>query len=215
MKKLFAALVVLVLALGFTIPSLAGPVKPTKQDILVMKHDLLNLWHMGIGNAEEMDRDHALFSSLRFILRGELGDSVEYRADYPDRFTNLPEKYDLFVSSANAKQVAFRVFNAFLEEELPHGVFLGAEGYYICTSEFNAGTAIAGDSYLPSYCSIEGMMQQADGTLLLSGKVRVFKQNFDTGEEILWASAPFMARFSPEDGGWHLVTFIFTEEAMG
>ena len=215
MKKLLTALVVLALALGFSIPSQAEPAKPTKQDILVMKHDLLNLWHMGIGNAEEMDREHALFSSLRFILRGELGDSVEYRADYPDRFTNLPEKYDLFVPFSNAKQVAFRVFNAFVGEELPHGVFFGAEGYYVCTNELNAGTEIDGDSFLPSYCSIESMMQQADGTLLLSGTVRAFKQNFDTGQEILWASAPFMARFSPADGGWHLVTFIFTEEAMG
>ena len=119
MKKLLAALFVLAFTLGFSIPSQAEPVKPTKQDILVMKHDLLNLWHMGIGNAEGMDREHALFSSLRFIMRGELGDSVEFRAEYPDRFTNLPEKYDVFVHSANAGKVAFRVFNSFLEEDLP------------------------------------------------------------------------------------------------
>ena len=215
MKKILAAFFVLALALCIAAPSQAGTAKPLKQDILVMKHDLLNLWHMGIGSADMMDRDHALFSSLRFILRGELGDSVEYRADYPDRFVNLPEKYDLFVPSVHVKQVAFRVFNSFVEEELPHGVFLGAEGYYVCSEEFNAGAEIDGDSYLPTYCTIESMMQQADGSLLLSGKVRSFKQNFETGQEILWASAPFMARFSPADGGWHLVTFIFTEEAMG
>ena len=215
MKKLLAALFVLAFTLGFSIPSQAEPVKPTKQDILVMKHDLLTLWHMGIGNAEEMDREHALFSSLRFIMRGELGDSVEFRAEYPDRFTNLPEKYDVFVHSANAGKVAFRVFNSFLEEDLPHGVFLGAEGYYICMSEFNAGAEFNEESFLPAYCTIESMMQQADGTLLMSGKMRAFKQNFDTSEEILWAAAPFMARFSPAEGGWHLVTFIFTQEAMG
>jgi hypothetical protein len=72
-----------------------------------------------------------------------------------------------------------------------------------------------GEAYLPAYCAIESQMQQADGTLILNGRMRRFKQHPDSGQEILWASAPFMARFVPTERGWQLVSFIFTEEAMG
>ena len=41
------------------------------------------------------------------------------------------------------------------------------------------------------------------------------KLNEDSGKEILWGAAPFMARFVREDGQWRLVSFIITEEAMG
>ena len=71
------------------------------------------------------------------------------------------------------------------------------------------------DSYLPSFAAVESIHRQADGSVILNGKLRRFQQDFSTMEEFLWASAPFMARFAPDESGWRLTSFVITEEAMG
>ena len=214
MKKILASLIVLALAFTASAPAEAAPPKPTKQDLLVMKHNLLTLWNMGIMNPQQVDPTELLHTSISFLMRGQLNDSCEMRVDYPSRFTNLPPNYDMFFSKADVEKTAFLVFNGFIGESMPPSVFLGAEGYYVDNQKFYADIVIDGDTYQPSYCTIEAMMQQADGTVILNGKVRRFKQ-LNGPQEILYGSAPFMARFVPTDRGWQLVTFIFTEEAMG
>ena len=216
MKKILASLIVLAFAFMASAPAEAAPQKPTRQDILVMKHNLLTLWKMGIKSSQPMGEAELMASTLVFLLQGELEESVEEISENPDRFTNLPPDYSLFVPRQKAENTAFLVFNGFVGQNLPSGVFLGAEGYYINPIALvQSHAAMEGEGYLPAYCTIESQMQQADGTLILNGRMRRFKQNSDTGQEILWGSAPFMARFVPTERGWQLVTFIFTEEAMG
>ena len=218
MKKILAPLLVLALSFLLSAPAEAASAKPapTKQDILVMKHNLLTLWKMGIKSSQPMGEAELMASTLVFLLQGELEESVEEISTNPDRFTNLPPDYSLFVLRQKAENTAFLVFNGFVGQNLPSGVFLGAEGYYINPIALvQSHAAMEGEGYLPAYCTIESQMQQADGTLILNGRMRRFQQNSDTGQEILWASAPFMARFVPTERGWQLVSFIFTEEAMG
>ena len=214
MKKILASLVILALAFMASAPAEAAPQKPTKQDILVMKHNLLTLWNMDIMTPQQVDTSEALHTTIAFLMRGQLNESCETRADYPSRFTNLPPNYDLFFPKAEVEKTAFLVFNGFIGEARPTSMFLGAEGWYVDSEKFYADIEMDSDSFLPSYCTIEAMMQQADGTLILNGKVRRFKQ-LNSAEEVLFGSAPFMARFAPTERGWQLVTFIFTEEAMG
>ena len=215
MKKILASLVVLALAFMASAPVEAAPQKPTRQDLLVMKHNLLTLWNMGIMNPQQVDASEALHTSIHFLIRSQINESCEMREEHPSRFANLPPNYDLFFPKAEVENTACLVFNGFIGEARPTSMFLGSEGWYVDSEKFYADIEIDSDSYLPSYCTIEAMMQQADGTLILNGKVRRFKQDHDTGQEILWAAAPFMARFAPAERGWQLVTFIFTEEAMG
>ena len=214
MKKILASLIVLARAFMASAPADAAPKKPTKQDILVMKHNLLTLWNMGIMNPQQVDTSEALHTSISFLIRGQMNESCEMRSDYPARFTNLPPNYDLFFPKAVVEDTAFLVFNGFIGEARPTSMFLGAEGWYVDSEKYYADIEMDSDSFLPSYCTIEAMMQQADGTLILNGKVRRFKQ-LNSAEEVLFGSAPFMARFAPTERGWQLVTFIFTEEAMG
>jgi hypothetical protein len=214
MKKILASLIIAALAALASAPAGPAPAKPTKQDILVMKHDLLTLWNMGINSPRQMDEEELLFMSLSFLMRSQMGDSAELSSEYPNRFTNLPQNYSLFFPKKDVERVARLVFNGFLGTEHPEGVFLGAEGWYIDENIFGRDVEPFSDGFLPSYCTVESMMQQADGTLIFNGKMRRFKQVDGTGE-ILWAAAPFMARFSPAEEGWQLVSFIFTEEAMG
>ena len=218
MKKIFASLLALALSFVLSAPMYASSEKPapSRQDVLVMKHTLLTLWNMNIKSSQPMDEAELLSSALIFLMRGELEESMEEASVHPARFTNLPPEYSLFVRKEKAENTAFLVFNGFVGQHLPSGVFLGAEGYYInpialAQSHFS----MEGDGYLPSYCAVESMMQQSDGTVMLNGKMRRFQQNHDTGQEILWGSAPFMARFVPTERGWQLTSFIFTEEAMG
>ena len=216
MKKILASLLVLALSFLLSAPAEAAPQKPTKQDILSMKHSLLTLWKMGIKSSQPMGEAELMASTLVFLLQGELEESVEEISENPGRFTNLPPDYSLFVPRQKAENTAFLVFNGFVGQSLPSGVFLGAEGYYINPIALvQSHAAMDGEGYLPAYCTIESQMQQADGTLILNGRMRRFKQHPDSGQEILWASAPFMARFVPTERGWQLVSFIFTEEAMG
>ena len=215
MKKILASLLVLVLPFLLPAPAKAAP-SPSRQDLLVMEHELLTLWSMGITSSGPMDEQELLSATLRYLMQGELEESVEEISSNPGRFTNLPPDYSLFVPRQKAENTAFLVFNGFVGQNLPSGVFLGAEGYYINPIALvQSHAAMEGEGYLPAYCTIESQMQQADGTLILNGRVRRFKQHPDTGQEILWASAPFMARFVPTERGWQLVSFIFTEEAMG
>lgn len=216
MKKILASLITLSIVFSFcSAPAGAdGPV-PTRQDILVMKNDLFTLWVTGFTSPRQMDEGELLQATLRFILHGQYNDSVESLEEQPARFTNLPSEYGLFVSSKDVEQVARRVFNGFIGNSLPPGVFRGAEGYYINPPVFYEFSPVDDDAGLPGYCTVESTMQQANGTFILNGKVRRFKQNLGMGQEILWAAAPFMARYTFEDGRWVLTTFIFTEEAMG
>ena len=216
MKKILASLITLAITFSF-LPAPAGAdgPAPTRQDILVMKHDLFILWATGFSCPWQMDEGELLQATLRFILHGQSNDSVESSDEHPARFTNLPSEYGLFVPAKDAEQVARRVFNGFIGNSLPPGVFKGSEGYYINLPVFYEFSPEVDDANLPGYCTVESTMQQPNGTFILNGKVRRFKQNLDTGQEILWAAAPFMARFIFEDGRWVLTTFIFTEEAMG
>lgn len=216
MKSILICLITLAIVFSFcpTPASAALPV-PTKQDIFVMKNDLFTLWVTGFTSPRQMEEAERLQATLRFIIHGQSYDNVESLEENPARFTNLPPDYGLFVSTKTVEEVARRVFNGFIGKSLPPGVFRGAEGYYIDHVKFDEFSPVDGDAYLPGYCSVESMTQQMDGSLILSGKVRRFKQNLDTGQEILWAAAPFMARFTHEEGRWVLTTFIFTEEAMG
>jgi len=216
MKKILTSLLTLAMTFSFLPVSAgaAGPV-PTRQDILVMKHDLFTLWATGFSSPWQMDEGELLQATLRFILHGQYNDSVESLEEHPARFTNLPSEYGLFVPAKDVENVARRVFNGFIGNSLPPGVFKGAEGYYINQAVFDEFAPVDDDARLPGYCTVESTMQQPNGILILNGKVRHFKQNLDSGQEILWAAAPFMARFIFEDGRWILTTFIFTEEAMG
>lgn len=213
MNKLLVSLMLLALACG-PVSSDAAPPEPAKQDILVIKHTLLTLWNMGMTSPQQMGEAELLHTTLLFLMRGQLNDSCEIRGDYPTRFSNLPQNYDMFFSSADVEKAAFLVFNGFVGTQMPNGVFLGAEGYYVDNKAFYSEIVVNGDSFQPSYCTIESMMQQPDGTLILNGKVRRFKQ-LNSAEETLFGSALFMARFAPTERGWQLVTYIFTEEAMG
>lgn len=216
MKKILASLITLAITFSF-LPASAGAASPApaRQDILVMKHDLFTLWVTGFSSPRQMDEGELLQASLRFILHGQSSESVESLEEHPARFTNLPSEYGLFVSAKDVENVARRVFNGFIGKSLPPGVFRGSEGYYINQPVFDEFAPVDDDARLPGYCTVESTMQQPNGILILNGKVRRFKQNIDSGQEILWASAPFMARFIFEDGRWVLTTFIFTEEAMG
>lgn len=214
MKKILASLIAMALALAVSVPAEAAPSQPSKQELLVMKHDLLTLWNMGFESPRQMDEKELLFISISFLMRSQMGDSAELSSEYPSRFTNLPQNYSLFFPKKEVERVARLVFNGFLGAEQPEGVFLGAEGWYVDENVFGQDVEPFSDGFLPSCCTVESMMQQADGTLMLNGKARRFRQVEGSGE-ILWAAAPFMARFVPTETGWQLTSFIFTEEGMG
>ena len=79
MKKILASLLVLALSFLLSAPAQAAEASPapTKQDILVMKHNLLTLWKMGIKSSQPMGEAELMASTLVFLLQGGLEESAE------------------------------------------------------------------------------------------------------------------------------------------
>jgi len=214
MKKIFAFLFVSSILFAFSSTSALATKKPEKEDILLMKHTVLTLWNMGLNTSHSMDNTALYINTLRFLIRGQVNHNGEFREDYPNRFINIPEKFNLFFDQELVERTGRIVFDGWMDSStLPPGIFLGAKGYYVEDEILNQ--PFPTESYLPSFAAVDSLQQLQNGTVILSGKLRRFKQNPSTLEEIPWASAPFMARFSPTEEGWQLTSFVITEEALG
>ncbi len=208
-------LTMLLCAAASIMPS-AARAEPDNKDVLLMKQTLLTLWNMGLTSSMPMDAHELCGVTLRFLIRNQIRESVELREDYPERFTNIPDRYIMFFDRDLVEKTAQNVFNDRIDPDVPYpGVFPGAEGYYVDSERLHGDIFMDENIFLPGYAAVESLQQQADGTVILSGKLRRFKKSEHSDKEILWGAAPFMARFVPVDDSWRLVSFIITEEAMG
>ncbi len=214
-RKALLLLTMLLCAAPSVAPSAAGA-EPDTQDVLLMRQTVLTLWNLGLTSSMPMDAQELCGVTLRFLIRNQIKDSVELREDYPKRFANIPDRYIMFFDRELVEKTAQNVFNGWIDpDNLYPGVFLGSEGYYVDSERLHEGIFMDDNIFLPSYAAVESVQQQADGTVILSGKLRRFTTSEYSEKEILWQAAPFMARFAPSDGGRRLVSFIITEEAMG
>jgi len=214
-RKVLLLLTMLLCAVPTATPS-AARAEPDTKDVLLMRQTLLTLWNLGFTSPIPMDAQELCGVTLRFLIRNQIKDSVELREDYPKRFANLPDRYIMFFDRELVEKTAQNIFNGWIDPDaLYPGVFLGSEGYYVDSERLHEDIFIDENVFLPSYAAIESVQQQADGTVILSGKLRRFNMSEYSEKEILWQAAPFIARFVPVDNGWKLVSFIITEEAMG
>lgn len=185
------------------------------RDELLMKHTIHTLWDMGIVTAGNSSSETLCQNTLIFLSRGRF--ETENRYEQPDRFTNIPEEYDVFIKKELVEKTALNVFGGWIDKNnLCQYVFLGSEGYYVDllslldTAQLNYELID-----LPSFVEVTSKHVDNKGAVILNGQLRRFKM-MDDGEIILWSGATFMARFSPAEGGdWKLDSFVITEEAMG
>ena len=215
-KAIFPLVLAILLAVAPVQAVSAAQPSPDTREVLLLRQSLFTLWQMGFSFSRPLDAHELCDATLRFLIRNQFMHSAAFREDASARFANIPENYNVFFDKALVEQTARYIFNGWIDQNaLCPGVFLGASGYYVDMERLHRDIPINDDTFLPGYASVESLQQQGDGTLIMSGKFRRFKLNEDSGKEILWGAAPFMARFVLEDGKWRLVSFIITEEAMG
>lgn len=192
------------------------------RDELSLEHVMLMLWDMGYTSPRKMDSADLCRSTMTYMMHGqsELGESRDENNPGNTHFTNIPDRYFLFFPKKAVEQTALNIFGGFMDgNTLPDGYFCGSNGYYIDmeATEKDRFMMHEGDIWLPSYAEISSAHREANGTCIINGRLRRFKMLDDSAEreEILWAAATFMARFSPTENGWKLEAFVITEEAMG
>ena len=217
MRKFLSMLFVGVLTAFFTFSSVLAAEENTLslRDELMMKNTLHVLWDMDFRNSTANLYPSAL-SQLTIVFMQRAHFDIEDIYCNPERFTNMPEEYDMFFPKEEVEKVALNVFGGWINKNnLNEGIFIGANGYYV--DQHEAIMSYPMDYEVvnnPGFVEITSKYMEKDGSVILNGKLRRFQVTEDR-EIIICSAATFMARFSPSEGDWKLDSFVITEEAMG
>ena len=216
MRKFLSILFVGVLTVFFTFSSVWAAEENTLslRDELMMKNTLHVLWDMDFRYSTGYIHPEAL-SQLTLVFMERANYHIENIYGNPERFTNMPEEYDMFFPKEEVEKVALNVFGGWINKNnLNEGIFIGAKGYYVNHEKAILSFPMDDGVNRPGFVEITSKHMEKDGSVILNGMLRRF-QNLGYDGMIICSAATFLARFSPSDGDWKLESFVITEEAMG
>ena len=196
---------------------------PDRYETLVLEDSLMTLWGLGIEklSPSESALDMA-YRTAGFVFYAMIGDVSEERAEKPESFEGVPEKYTLRVPSAEMNKAAYYLYGIEVLPAAPQPGLARSNGYWYydleALKERGSGTLFEArdDLFEPGYVEIGAIENSGrDNEIVVHGRMRRFIDIEGEVSPLMNSEADFTVTLIRGKNGIHMTSLVIEPQAMG